>query len=193
MLFSLLFSILFNISQNLKIAPVANRLPPIDSTLTTASGKLFYNVHLKSFGKFGYALQVNISGNNMKPTDYAITIPYPVYHFQLGDIDNDGKPDILLGVIKTTHFHPENIKRLFIYKIDNGRIRPMWLGSKISHEIVDFRFVNIKQKPFVKSIEKERNNTYLVAEYQWKGFGLELVKYVCRNTNKKQAYETFNH
>jgi hypothetical protein len=193
LLFSLLFFLFFDFANHNTIAPEVNKLPFIDSTLKINSNLLSYTVHLKSFGKFGYAMQVKVSGNNLIPTEYAITIPYSVYHFELGDIDNDGIPDILLGVIKTTHFHPEMAKRLFIYKIDNGRIRPMWLGSKISHEIVDFRFISVKKKSFVKSIEKEQNNTYLVAEYKWKGFGLALVKYICRYTNKDQAYETFSN
>ena len=68
-------------------------------------------------------------------------LPYPVYQFQVGDIDGDGSIDAMVGVIKKTRFHRELGRRLFIFKNYRGHIRPLWMGSKLGGELVDFRFV----------------------------------------------------
>ena len=68
-------------------------------------------------------------------------LPYPVYQFQTGDVDGDGREDAMVGVIKATRFYPEKARRLFIFKEVNGKARPMWLGSKLGGILEDFRFL----------------------------------------------------
>lgn len=68
-------------------------------------------------------------------------LPYPVYQFQVGDVDGNGVEDAVVGVIKKTRFHRELGRRLFIFKNYRGHIRPLWMGSKLGGELVDFRFV----------------------------------------------------
>ena len=68
-------------------------------------------------------------------------LPYPVYQFQVGDVDGNGVDDAVVGVIKKTRFHRELGRRLFIFKNYRGHIRPLWMGSKLGGELVDFRFV----------------------------------------------------
>ena len=68
-------------------------------------------------------------------------LPYPVYQFQVGDIDGDGKQDAIVGVVKRTRFHPEKGRRLFIFKNKNSLIRPLWMGSKLGGILVDFKYV----------------------------------------------------
>ena len=41
-------------------------------------------------------------------------LPYPVYQYQTGDVDGDGKTDAIVGVIKGTRFYPEKARRIFI-------------------------------------------------------------------------------
>ena len=68
-------------------------------------------------------------------------LPYPVYQFQVGDVDGNGVDDAVVGVIKKTRFHRELARRLFIFKNYRGHIRPLWMGSKLGGELVDFRVV----------------------------------------------------
>ena len=37
-------------------------------------------------------------------------LPYPVYQFQTGDVDGDGREDAMVGVIKATRFYPEKAR-----------------------------------------------------------------------------------
>ena len=68
-------------------------------------------------------------------------LPYPVYQFQVGDVDGNCVEDAVVGVIKKTRFHRELGRRLFIFKNYRGHIRPLWMGSKLGGELVDFRVV----------------------------------------------------
>lgn len=114
-------------------------------------------------------------------------LPYPVYHFQTGDINNDGLEEILVGVVKTTRFDPVIGNRLFIFKNYNGLVRPLWLGSRLGQPIVNFKFVKTNAGSRVRSIEQEKSGKYLVAEYKWRKFGLEFTQYISREIQIDQA------
>ena len=43
-----------------------------------------------------------------------------VYQFDCGDLTGDGRPEILVGVIRATRYRPEPDKRLFIFKLFKG-------------------------------------------------------------------------
>ena len=53
---------------------------------------------------------------------------YEPYRFDTLDINQDGHTEIAVGLIKSTRFDPTEKKRLFILRIDEEHIRPMWLG-----------------------------------------------------------------
>ncbi len=175
-----------------KVIPAYIPLRNIDSTISYTHGNYSLTVRLSSLGKFGYRLSAQTKHDDTITSQYAFTVNYPVYHFELGDLDEDGNVDICLGVIKKTHCDSTLKKRLFFYRLDEGRVRPLWLGSKVSHELVDFRYVQKNNHSFVRTVEKEKNGNYLVAEYKWRGFGLELAQFVSRNINLNSAYEIFN-
>lgn len=115
-------------------------------------------------------------------------LKYPVYNIDFGDIDNDGSPDILVGVIKTTRFDPSLNKRLFIFKVTKDYyIRPKWLGSRMGQPLESFKLTEANDQTIIRSIEKEKDGTYLVADYKWRGFGLEFIEYVERNISLNKA------
>jgi ribosomal protein L21E len=114
-------------------------------------------------------------------------LPYPVYQFKTGDINQDGKEDIMVGVIKTTHFDSTMSKRLFIFKNYKGYVRPLWLGSRLGQPLIDFNFVIVNKEARIRSLELEQSGKYLVAEYKWRRFGLEFIHYLEREINYKKA------
>ena len=114
-------------------------------------------------------------------------LPYPVFQFRISDVNSDKNPDILVGVIKTTRFDTVNRKRIFIFQIYDHRIVPLWLGSRVSQPLVDFNTIIKNDMVFIRTIERERKHHYLVAEYRWKSFGLEFMKYIKRNVILDEA------
>jgi len=114
-------------------------------------------------------------------------LPYPVYRLETGDVDGNGTTEALVGVIKSTRFHPEKGRRLFIFKNYEGLVRPMWLGSKLGGILNDFRF----KDGCIRSLETNVKGEYTVAEYRWSGFGVAFERYLVRNTNEATARAIF--
>ncbi|MEO1051669.1 MAG: nuclear receptor-binding factor 2 [Bacteroidota bacterium] len=114
-------------------------------------------------------------------------LPYPVYRFQTGDVDNNGVDDIMVGVIKTTRFDSTKGKRLFIFKNVQGSVRPLWLGSRLGKPLVDFNFVSADSITRIRSIEEERSGNFQVAEYKWHKFGLRFTNYIGRELSITEA------
>ena len=124
-------------------------------------------------------------------------LPYPVYRFETGDIDGDGREDAVVGVVKSTRYYPECGRRLFIFKqVDNSRqpdgpkkVRPLWLGSKLGGRLEDFRCM---PGGHIRSLEATDNGFYVVADYRWGGFGMTFDHYIVKGTNRETAIKLFN-
>lgn len=130
-------------------------------------------------------------------------LPYPVYRFCTGDVNGDGSPDALVGVVKRTRFHHEMGRRIFIFKKVDGKVRPLWMGSKLGGILQDFRVVedgspktHKPQKTYtpciIRALETTTDNRYVVSEYRWEGFGLAFDRFLIKNTDKETAYKYFN-
>lgn len=125
--------------------------------------------------------------NNGIVLDQAI-FKYPGYQLHASDVNRDGQTDILIGLLKSTRFDPGENKRLFILRIDEGHLRPLWLGSKVCQELVDFK---ANEKGVVKTIEKTNRGNYAIGLYEWQGFGLTLIEYSDNEISHNEAYEKF--
>ena len=115
-------------------------------------------------------------------------LPYPIYQFQTGDIDGDGRTDAIVGVVKGTRFYPEKARRIFIFKDVNGNARPLWLGSKLGGELEDFRYVDGK----IRALERTADGQYVVSDYVWGGFGMTFDHYIIKGVNRETAIKTFS-
>ena len=115
-------------------------------------------------------------------------LPYPVYRFDTGDVDGDGSTDAIVGVVKATRHDPVVRRRVFIFKNYRGHVRPLWLGSRLGQPVVDFRFV--AGEGVLRAVERERSGRYLVADYRWRAFGMDFVRYLGRELTEQQARKT---
>lgn len=113
-------------------------------------------------------------------------LPYPVYRLQAGDVNGDGLDEAMVGVFKATRYYPPG-RRLFIFKNVRGKVRPMWMGSKLGGMLEDFRFVS----GCVRSLETTTNGQYVVAEYAWSDFGLRFVRFVATGLARPEAMAIF--
>lgn len=120
---------------------------------------------------------------------------YPVYQYHYGDINRDGSIDLAVGVIKETRYDSVKRKRLFLFQVRNNAIIPLWLGSSVGHPIVNFRVLQGAGGNYiVRILGQEKSDNYLVADYEWYGFGLTMTRYVKRETSLKIAKELlYNH
>ena len=114
-------------------------------------------------------------------------LPYPVYRLVTGDINGDGKDEAIVGVIKPTRFYPQPARRLFIFKQINGKIRPMWMGSRMGGILCDFRFI----EPYVRTLQATTDNKYVVADYVWDDFGLSFVRFLTEAVSHEEALRRF--
>lgn len=113
---------------------------------------------------------------------------YAAYRLDTADVDRNGKTDVLVGLIKSTEFDPLEKKRLFILRIDHGQLRPLWLGSKVCQELVDFRS---QRNGMIMTLEKNKNDNYALGCYEWQGFGLTLIKYTHDEITFREALQAF--
>jgi len=98
---------------------------------------------------------------------------FPVYRFDYGDLNGNGQNEIVVGVTKKTRYWDEG-NRLFIYKLYNGRqIRPLWLGSRLGGDILDFR-IDRTITPAQIITTEDYKDSIVTAVYSLGGFGLRF-------------------
>ncbi len=111
------------------------------------------------------------------------------YQLDTADVDRDGRTEILIGLTKSTRFDPQEKKRLFILRIDNGQLRPLWLGSKVCQELVNFRSLD---NGIVQTMERTSKDTYAIGDYYWESFGLTLRNYTHNEISFNEALQILN-
>jgi hypothetical protein len=107
-------------------------------------------------------------------------------------VNRDGKTDILLGVIKSTHFDLNEKRRLFVLRIDSGRLRPLWLGSRVCQELIDFNPIGYGGSTSIITLEQAFNKSFCIGLYEWDDFGLSLVKYEKEGLSYELAHDYFS-
>jgi hypothetical protein len=102
---------------------------------------------------------------------------------QIADVTNDKSPELLLGVTKKVNFDRSEKKRLNVYKIKEGGIKVIWLGTHLLYDLYSFQVIETDRINYLHTVEKDSINQLYKATYQWDefGFALETIK----NYNEK--------
>ena len=95
---------------------------------------------------------------------------------QAGDINGDGEMELAVCVYKTTKFHPVLAKRPFFYGMKEGKLEPVWLGSRLARPFDDYILADVDHDDIdeIVSIEFLEDGGQVFAVYDWKGFGFEV-------------------
>lgn len=109
---------------------------------------------------------------------------YEPYRFDTADVNHDGNAEIIIGLTKVTRFDPTKKKRLFILQIDSVQLRPLWLGSKVCQELIDFRAL---KDGTIQTIERTKTGAFTIGHYSWQSFGLTLDKYTHQDISLNHA------
>jgi len=168
--------------------PPKKQQPPESHDVAVGEGTL--RVSLERVSNKLNLIRVKTLINDSVTHTSVYRLPYPVYRFDVGDVTGDGVPDIAVGVIKTTTYHPVMAKRPFLFKInENGDIRKLWMGSRVSQPLEDFALTKNETPSRILTVERERSGKFLVAVYRWHGFGLKHEEYIEREVPLKKAYK----
>ncbi|WP_051718702.1 CapA family protein [Hymenobacter sp. IS2118] len=126
-------------------------------------------------------------------TATTVTLRYPVYAFGAGDVDDDGRADLLIGPVKPTPLDNGRRRRLFVYALDSaGRWQPKWRGSRLTYRLLHFRAVRGDGgRTYVRTVEQTPDGRYCVGQYHWQGFGLVLDQFLGQRLTLDDAYRCF--
>lgn len=124
------------------------------------------------------------------------TLPYPTYAFATADVDGDGVTDALVGVVKPTRFDPRPEPRLFVFRNVSGRIRPLWLGSRLCGQLHDFRAAPqtaTAHATDILTLERDRHGTWFVGRYAWQSFGFTQTATLITHASRHDAEAVFRN
>ena len=103
-----------------------------------------------------------------------------IWDLQVGDIDGDGRDDIIVGLMQRAKLDPQIKRRLHVYDVNpKGGFRPKWRGSALSRPFQKFVLLPREKAVDVVAIEtnplREYRDFQWLAVYRWNGFGLKLI------------------
>ncbi len=131
--------------------------------------------------------------NSITKESDRIYTPYEIFQMECGDVNRDGKTDICIGIIKPTPFDSIIKKRLFIFQIDRGYIRPLWLSSRLVRPLEEFAMCKDKDGTYIiRAMEKQTKNLYCIDQYKWESFGMSFVKNCEDSLSYSKAHSLLN-
>lgn len=118
-------------------------------------------------------------------------LAFPVYRTALTDLDGDGVADLLLGVIKATRHDRHARRRVHVYTLDGGALRPLWLGSRVAMPLRDFLVTRRDGVPLLATLVRERDGRSAIGLWKWTTFGPRFIAWEARELSRPAALRAF--
>lgn len=107
----------------------------------------------------------------------AVGFPRAIARVETGDINSDGRDDVVVELRQRSKLDPQIKPRLHIYALDRDKFRPLWRGSMLSRPFTQWKLVGRADEPSadVAALESGLNGQMWLTVYRWNGFGLRVV------------------
>ena len=116
------------------------------------------------------------SGDDKFIMDFKGKYEHNIYKVQTGRVNDETNFDIAFGVYNKAPSHQVYAKRMFIYYIDDGVLRPKFRCSRFIRPMVDFAMADLDGDGFdeIYTIEKYKNQ-YSLNMYRQYDLKIELI------------------
>ena len=116
------------------------------------------------------------SGDDKFIMDFKGKYEHNIYKIQTGRVNDETNFDIAFGVYNKAPSHQVYAKRMFIYYIDDGILRPKFRCSRFIRPMVDFTLADLDGDGFdeIYTIEKYKNQ-YSLNMYRQYDLKIELI------------------
>lgn len=116
------------------------------------------------------------SGDDKFIMDFKGKYEHNIYKVQPGRVNDETNFDIAFGVYNKAPSHQVYAKRMFIYYIDNGILRPKFRCSRFIRPMVDFALADLNGDGFdeIYTIEKYKGQ-YSLNMYRQYDLKIELI------------------
>ena len=116
------------------------------------------------------------SGDDKFIMDFKGKYEHNIYKIQTGRVNDETNFDIAFGVYNKAPSHQVYAKRMFIYYIDDGVLRPKFRCSRFIRPMVDFAMADLDGDGFdeIYTIEKYKNQ-YSLNMYRQYDLKIELI------------------
>ena len=119
------------------------------------------------------ALEPDKNGWRVRATGF----PRAVARVETGDINGDGRDDVVVELRQRSKLDAQIKPRLHIYSLGADKFVPLWRGSMLSRPFYAWKLIGRADAPAddVAALERGLNGQSWLTIYRWNGFGLRVV------------------
>lgn len=93
------------------------------------------------------------------------------WRVETGDVDGDGKPELAIGITKSTRYIKQRHTTIFFYSFNGERLTKKWTGSTFGRPLIDFCMAPDRRT--VATLQRTLQGKVALDFYRWSGFGFE--------------------